>query len=78
MQMSILDAVVALRMAASKSEARRLIEQGGVKLNDQPVQSVTAAISSADLDKRGTARLIGDEAPRVDQTRVEGARSPFP
>jgi tyrosyl-tRNA synthetase len=44
-------------MAASKSEARRLIEQGGVKLNDQPVQSATAAISSADLDERGTARL---------------------
>ena len=57
MQMCVLDAVVALRMAASKSEARRLIEQGGVKLNDQPVQSVTAAISSADLDERGTARL---------------------
>jgi tyrosyl-tRNA synthetase len=57
MQLCVLDAVVALRMAASKSEARRLIEQGGVKLNDQPVQSVTAAISSADLDERGTARL---------------------
>ena len=57
MQMSVLDAVVALRMAASKSEARRLIEQGGVKLNDQPVQSATAAISSADLDEQGTARL---------------------
>ena len=57
MQMSVLDAVVALRMAASKSDARRLIEQGGVKLNDQPVQSVTAAISGADLDEHGTARL---------------------
>jgi tyrosyl-tRNA synthetase len=56
-QISVLDAVVALRMAASKSEARRLIEQGGVKLNDEPVQSATAAISSADLDERGTARL---------------------
>jgi tyrosyl-tRNA synthetase len=57
MQISVLDAVVALRMAVSKSEARRLIEQGGVKLNDQPVQSATAAISSADLDEQGTARL---------------------
>ena len=57
MQVSVVDAVVALRMAASKSEARRLIEQGGVKLNDQPVQSATAAISSADLDESGTARL---------------------
>jgi len=53
----VLDAVVALDMAASKSEARRLIEQGGVKLNDRPVQSSTAAITGADLDERGTARL---------------------
>jgi tyrosyl-tRNA synthetase len=57
MQMPVVDAVVALRMAASKSEARRLIEQGGVKLNDQAVQSATAAISGADLDESGTARL---------------------
>ena len=53
----VLDAVVALHMAASKGEARRLIEQGGVKLNDRPVQSATAAISGADLDASGTARL---------------------
>jgi tyrosyl-tRNA synthetase len=58
MQMSVLDAVVALRMAASKSEARRLIEQGGVRLNDQPVKSATAVISSADLNEHGTARLV--------------------
>jgi tyrosyl-tRNA synthetase len=44
-------------MAASKSEARRLIEQGGVKLNDRPVLSATANISSADLDAHGSARL---------------------
>ncbi len=56
-QIPVLEAVVALGMAASKSEARRLIDQGGVKLNDQPVQSSTATISSADLDERGTARL---------------------
>jgi tyrosyl-tRNA synthetase len=56
-QLSVLDAVVALGMAASKSEARRLIDQGGVKLNDKPVQSATATITSADLDDGGTARL---------------------
>jgi len=56
-QISILDVVVTLGMAASKSEARRLIEQGGVKLNDTAVQSVTAMVSAADLDERGTARL---------------------
>jgi tyrosyl-tRNA synthetase len=56
-QLAVLDVVVALGMAASKSEARRLIEQGGVKLNDEPVRSATATVSSADLDERGTARI---------------------
>jgi tyrosyl-tRNA synthetase len=56
-QLGVLEAVVSLGMAASKSEARRLIDQGGVKLNDKPVQSATAVISSSDLDEAGTARL---------------------
>jgi tyrosyl-tRNA synthetase len=56
-ELPVLDAVMALGMAASKSEARRLIDQGGVKLNDRPVQSATAVISGADLDEEGTARL---------------------
>jgi len=56
-QLSVVEAVVALGMAASKSEARRLIEQGGVKVNDRPVHSATATISGADLDANGTARL---------------------
>jgi tyrosyl-tRNA synthetase len=54
---AVLDVVVSLGMAASRSEARRLIEQGGVRLNDQPVRSVTASLSEADLDAEGTARL---------------------
>jgi tyrosyl-tRNA synthetase len=54
---SIIDVVTALGLAASKSEARRLVEQGGVKLNDRPVSSVTAQIAAADLDAAGTARL---------------------
>ena len=56
-QLSVIDAVVALGMAASKSEARRLIDQGGVKLNDRTVQSATATVSDADLDENGSARL---------------------
>ncbi len=56
-QLLVLDAVVALGMAASKSEARRLIDQGGVKLNDRPVTAATATVSAADLDERGMARL---------------------
>jgi tyrosyl-tRNA synthetase len=54
---SVIDVTIALGMAASKSEARRLIDQGGVRLNDQPVKTATAIVTDADLDSSGTARL---------------------
>jgi tyrosyl-tRNA synthetase len=53
----IIDVAVALGMAGSKGEARRLVEQGGVRLNDQPVRTITASVTDADLDANGTARL---------------------
>ena len=56
-QLPVIDAVVALGMAGSKSEARRLIDQGGVRLNDKAVQSATATISATDFDDQGNARL---------------------
>jgi tyrosyl-tRNA synthetase len=56
-QAPVIDVAIALGMASSKGEARRLIVQGGVRLNDQPVRAVTAAITDADLDQNGTARL---------------------
>jgi tyrosyl-tRNA synthetase len=53
----IVDVAIALGMASSKSEARRLIDQGGVRLNDQPVKAATASVTEADLDGSGLARL---------------------
>ncbi len=53
----IVDVAIALGMAASKSEARRLIDQGGVRLNDQTVTGATARVTDADLGHSGTARL---------------------
>jgi tyrosyl-tRNA synthetase len=53
----VIDVAIALGMAGSKGEARRLVEQGGVRLNDQPVREVTARVTKADLDANGTARL---------------------
>jgi tyrosyl-tRNA synthetase len=53
----IIDVAIALGMASSKSEARRLIDQGGLRLNDQPVKTATARVTAADLDGNGTARL---------------------
>ena len=51
------EVVLALGMASSKSDARRLIEQGGVKLNDRPVAGPTARVTAADFDAGGTIRL---------------------
>ncbi len=54
---AVIDAVLALGFAASRGEAKRLIEQGGLKLNDQLVTSLTATITAKDLDQDGVARL---------------------
>jgi tyrosyl-tRNA synthetase len=53
----VIEVTIALGMAASKGEARRLIDQGGVRLNDQTVKTATASVTDADLDSSGTARL---------------------
>ncbi len=54
---AIVDALVGLGFAASKGEARRLVEGGGVRLNDAVVSDVTASLSTADLTQDATARL---------------------
>ena len=53
----VIDVVMALGFAASRGEAKRLIEGGGLKLNDAPVTSLAATITAGDLDGEGTARL---------------------
>lgn len=54
---AIIDIIVNLGFAASRGEAKRLIEQGGVRVNDRPVSSLTATISASELDAEGMARL---------------------
>jgi tyrosyl-tRNA synthetase len=54
---AVIEIAVALGLAGSRSEARRLIEQGGVRLNDEVVRSVTANVAESDLDSGGAARL---------------------
>jgi tyrosyl-tRNA synthetase len=44
-------------LAASKSEARRLIKQGGARLNDQAIASETRSVGLADLAAEGTIKL---------------------
>lgn len=52
----VVDGFVALGMAKSKGEARRLIKQGGAKLNDQPIKDTEASLSASDAVD-GTIKL---------------------
>lgn len=54
---TLIEVIVALGFAASRGEAKRLIEQGGVRLNDSPVTALTASVSVSDLGPTGEARL---------------------
>jgi len=54
---TISEVLVALGFAASKGEAKRLIEQGGVKLNDKAITDIAATLEASSLGPDGTARL---------------------
>ena len=53
---SILDAIITARMAPSKGQARTLINQGGITLNDEKVADVNYVLSDDDF-KDGYAIL---------------------
>ena len=53
---SVIDALLGLHFASSRGDAKRLIEQGGLKLNDHPVTDIAATITAKDLGPEG-ARL---------------------
>jgi tyrosyl-tRNA synthetase len=50
--------LVGLELAASKSAARRLIEQGGVRLNDTPVGLEELTVKSGDIIQVGKRRFV--------------------
>lgn len=54
---SLVDALVNSGSVSSKSEARRLIEQGGVKVNDKTIQSVDATATSG-IVKVGKRKFV--------------------
>jgi len=53
---SVLDILVASKLASSKGEARRLIQQGGISIDEQKVEDINAKVKSADLS--GKAMII--------------------
>lgn len=46
---SVLDLLVATGLAPSKAEGRRLVQQGGIVVNDQKVEDVAARLTAADF-----------------------------
>ena len=48
-QIGALNLLVACGLCASNGEARRLIQQGGVTVNDKKVESIDAAFDQADF-----------------------------
>jgi tyrosyl-tRNA synthetase len=52
----VVDLLAAAKLVASKGEARRLIAQNGVRLNDAPVTDPAAQVTLADL-RDGAAKL---------------------
>ena len=50
------DLLVAAKLVASKGEARRLVAQNGVRLNDEPVADAVRPVTDADL-RDGAAKL---------------------
>jgi tyrosyl-tRNA synthetase len=65
-ELNIIDLLVATDLAKSKSEARRLIQQGGVRLDGEKVGSIELMVSVKDgvilqVGKRRFVRLIRDE-----------------
>jgi tyrosyl-tRNA synthetase len=53
----ILDVLTATGLSASKGEARRLIRQGGAKLNNVSVTDEESRVTRADLGSDGVAKL---------------------
>ncbi len=60
--MPIIDLIIAADLAPSRSEARRLVLQGGVKLNDAPVDKIDALIPASEavlrVGRRKFVRLV--------------------
>jgi len=53
---SIIDAIIKAGIAPSKGQARKLIEQGGISLNDNKISDTTYTLTAEDL-KNGYAIL---------------------
>jgi tyrosyl-tRNA synthetase len=60
--MPIIDLLVTAGLASSRSEARRLVQQGGIKLNDRTIDQADAVIPATEavlrVGRRKFVRLM--------------------
>jgi len=56
--MSLVDALVATKLVSSKSDARRQVEQGGVKVDGEVVTEITATVSAGSLIQKGKRHFV--------------------
>ena len=53
----LLSALVACGLASSNGEARRHVQGGAARVNDEPVGDIKAALNSANLNDDGAIKL---------------------
>jgi tyrosyl-tRNA synthetase len=62
---SVVDLLAKAGFAASKNAARRLIAQGGAKINDLKVDDEAAVVTEKDFDANGRLKLSGSKKKHV-------------
>jgi tyrosyl-tRNA synthetase len=56
-KLTLIDSLTLLQFSSSKSDARRLIKEGGVKLNDTTISEEMYAITKKDFDQNNIAKI---------------------
>ena len=57
-EMGLVDALVESKLVSSKTDARRQIEQGGVKVNGEVMKEIQASVSAGDLIQKGKRHFV--------------------
>ena len=62
---TVVELLIKAEFAATKSEARRLIKNGGARVNDIKIDVDTATVSKADFDEQGRLKLSSGKKNHV-------------
>lgn len=54
----VLTALVESKICASKGEARRMVQQGGVKINDKKAEDISATVKAEDVVQKGSRFFV--------------------